>query len=158
MWNSEVKHFHSGYVFLSSVNVHNAKNLTCTICMQVYYMVFREKEQFSLPFVADFKLNKENGARNHKAYCPSIQRFFSKAVRKLYWCSELVKMIQTSCYNTTYLVSSQISFLLSFHVRRHFVSYKQLQQPSTCEWVKIHIRQLSVMYQFTLLICVYDSC
>jgi hypothetical protein len=32
-----VKHFHSGYVCLSSVSLHNAKNLTSTIYMQVYY-------------------------------------------------------------------------------------------------------------------------
>ena len=42
---------------------------------QVYYTKLREKEQFNLPFVTDWKLNKEDGARNHKAYCPSIQRF-----------------------------------------------------------------------------------
>jgi hypothetical protein len=70
-----VKHFHSGYVFLSSVNFHNAKNLTSTIYMQVCYTELREKEQFNLPFVTDWKLNKQNGARNHKSYCPSIQRF-----------------------------------------------------------------------------------
>ena len=55
MWNSEVKRFHSGYVYLSSVNLHNARNLTSTIYVQVYYKELRGEEQFSLPFafVAD---------------------------------------------------------------------------------------------------------